>query len=267
LVTLRRQPPLETTGPVSWPIFEGDSFDVRRITLKFVTAPTVSDLVTVTLDSLSGTPFDVPLCSANPNGRTSVVFENITGIGNGDKIVVSYANSESIAISGNAETEPTSSTSASVPSGVRVSVDGLSQSAAYDASDDAVKVEEQRPASIRYLQDTVSTGAVPNGTPYSFLVDMNGYQGGAEFGIEKTNASTDTFAVTYDSSVEGYAAGDDWLDSYTNGFDLVAGTDLTTDHIVKTKTGHSPAGIKVTITTAGGSGDAEFDIHYKKWPK
>jgi hypothetical protein len=115
------------------------------------------------------------------------------------------------------------------------------------------------------VTDTVPTGAVANATPYEALIDMDGWRG-CEVHIEVTTAGVgDTFATLYFSSGEGALSGSAWLDSTTNGWDLIAGATLAVDHIVQSVSGHTPRGHKVKITTAGGNDDMEFDIHIKKW--
>ncbi len=91
-----------TTSAVSWSIFEGGDFDVERITLKFDSAPTTSENITLTKDSIQGAAYDTLLLSFDPaaDSATDVVIENVTGLRNGDKIVLAYTNTDGNSITG-----------------------------------------------------------------------------------------------------------------------------------------------------------------------
>jgi hypothetical protein len=126
-------------------------------------------------------------------------------------------------------------------------------------------VAEQHPLSQHFEYETTSTGAVANATPYELLIPMDGWRG-CEVQIEVTTAGAgDTFSTLYFSSVEGALAGSAWLDTTTNGWNIVGGATLAVAHAVYSEPGHTPRGHKVKITTAGGNDDMEFDIHVKKW--
>lgn len=94
-----------TSTAVAWTFYESDDFDVLRITLKFDAAPTTSENITVTLDSAQGAAYDTVLRTEDPVGVTSVSFEDIKGLANGDKIVVAYANTDTNSITGTATVE------------------------------------------------------------------------------------------------------------------------------------------------------------------
>jgi hypothetical protein len=94
-----------TTGAVSWTFYEADDFNVPRIDIDFDTAPTSAGLLTVSKDSVLGAAFDTVIRVINPVGETSVHFEGIYGLVNGDKIVVTYDNPDSREVTGSASIE------------------------------------------------------------------------------------------------------------------------------------------------------------------
>jgi hypothetical protein len=102
----RRVGVLEATSvAVAWTFFVGDDFDVKRIALKWDSAPSASENVTVTLDSAQGAAYDTVLRSVDAIGHVDVVFENIDGLVSGDKLLVSYANTGTDSITGTAVME------------------------------------------------------------------------------------------------------------------------------------------------------------------
>lgn len=99
-MTIRFHEQAATAVAVSWELFEGDDFDVKRILLTFDVAPTTNENVTITLNSGQGSAYDTVLRSADPAGATSLVFENIEGLGNGDKLLIEYTNTDTKTITG-----------------------------------------------------------------------------------------------------------------------------------------------------------------------
>jgi hypothetical protein len=94
-----------TTSAVAWTFSEADDCDVKRIALKFSAAPVTSEDITVTLDSVKGAAYDTVLGTLDPLSSTSVTFEDICGLANGDKILVSYTNTDARSITGTATLE------------------------------------------------------------------------------------------------------------------------------------------------------------------
>ena len=96
-----------TTSAVAWTIKAGDHFDVKRIGMKISSAPTSAGSITVTLDSNAGAAYDHVLRTVDPvaASATSVVFEEILGLTNGDALLIEYANPDSRTITGTAITE------------------------------------------------------------------------------------------------------------------------------------------------------------------
>ena len=91
---------LADSNEVSWSIWEGDDYNVFRITLKFSTAPSAIENIIVKIDSGSGAAYDCIIDSYDPNGQTDVCLEGYCNIPNGDKLLVTYANTGSHTISG-----------------------------------------------------------------------------------------------------------------------------------------------------------------------
>ena len=89
-----------TSTAVAWTFYEADDFDCKRITLYFDAAPVAEENITVTLDSAQGAAYDTVLRTYDPVGQTSVSLENIDGLLVGDKLLVSYANTNTNAITG-----------------------------------------------------------------------------------------------------------------------------------------------------------------------
>ena len=91
-----------TAAALAWTFYEADDFDVDRITLKFASAPTLAENITVTLDSAQGATYDTVVLSVDPRGSTSIDIEGINGFLAGDKVLVSFANTSTISITGTA---------------------------------------------------------------------------------------------------------------------------------------------------------------------
>ena len=96
-----------TSSAVSWSIGPGDQFNCSRIAIKIDSAPTTSEDITVTLDSVQGAAYDTVLRSVDPSATsaTSIVFENLDGQMYGDKLLVAYTNTDGNSITGTATCE------------------------------------------------------------------------------------------------------------------------------------------------------------------
>lgn len=102
----RRQYILEaTTSAVSWTIDAKDSFDIKRVVLKFDSGPSSAGNIVVTLDADEGSAYDAVLRTIDPVGYTSISIENLDGVINEDTILISYANPDSRSITGLATIE------------------------------------------------------------------------------------------------------------------------------------------------------------------
>ena len=88
------------TGTVSWALGPNAHFDIARLSIFLSAAPTVTEYITISLDSHLGSAYDHVLRVINPKGCTSVVEENIDGLHQGDKLLVEFANSEANTIYG-----------------------------------------------------------------------------------------------------------------------------------------------------------------------
>jgi len=94
-----------TSIALAWTFYEADGFDVPRIDVDFDAAPTSAGLLTVKKDSGQGAAYDTIIRSTNPVGKTSVHFEGLYGFVDGDKILVEYANPDTVSITGTASVE------------------------------------------------------------------------------------------------------------------------------------------------------------------
>lgn len=96
-----------TTSAVSWSIFEGGDFDVVAVALTFDAAPTTSENITLTIDSSLGAAYDTVLRVVDPSvtSSTDIVIENLPLFADGDKLLVTYTNTDGNSITGHAVTE------------------------------------------------------------------------------------------------------------------------------------------------------------------
>ena len=94
-----------TSTAVAWTFYIADDFDCKRIAMTWDSAPSASENVTVTLDSVKGAAYDTVLRSVDAIGVTDVVFEDIDGLTAGDKLLVSYNNGGTDSITGTAVVE------------------------------------------------------------------------------------------------------------------------------------------------------------------
>lgn len=94
-----------TNAAILWDIEETDfgdeDFDVPLIALYFATKPTSAGLVTLNY-KVSGKVIG----SVNPVGEDSVSFHNIKGIPAGTKLIVIYANPDTVSTTGDAAILP-----------------------------------------------------------------------------------------------------------------------------------------------------------------
>lgn len=94
-----------TTGAIDWDIFNGADFSLARADLVFATAPTSAGLITVTKKSVFGAAYDTVVDVINPVGLLTVRIAPLGGLVNGDKVNVSYANSDGVSITGTASVD------------------------------------------------------------------------------------------------------------------------------------------------------------------
>jgi hypothetical protein len=103
-MAIRSQTLAATTGAIDWDIFEGDNFDVHRVDLVFVSAPSTAGVITVTKDSVHGSAFDAILQEVNPVGLKTVTIDPIPSMLFGDKVNITYSNPDGISVTGVAVT-------------------------------------------------------------------------------------------------------------------------------------------------------------------
>lgn len=139
--------------------------------------------------------------------------------------------------------------------------------AGYDHTNEFHAVSESSPVDQQYITGSSVLTNVPNATPdETVIISMDGYRGLC-IHIEQTGG-TDTFVATVYASVEGADAGHDWIDVTQYGFTAAhaaTAASYTADCILFMNPGFTPSAIKVKITTASGSDDADFNVFSKKW--
>ena len=89
-----------TTNPVSWTIRFHDDADVRRVYLKFASAPSTSENVDISIDSQHGAAYDILLRSLDAQNCADINYEDVNGIKNGDALLVEYPNTDGISVTG-----------------------------------------------------------------------------------------------------------------------------------------------------------------------
>jgi len=270
-MTITRQQIQEATAvAVAWTISEGDSIDITRLHLVFASAPTTAGNITLTVVSAAGAAYDTVVQSINPVGKTDISISDICGLSNGDSLLVSYANADTISIVGVANVELTQSFGRCVSVG-EVQLDGVqeqTQIAGYDPSTGATLTSISDPIDQRYDTELFTLTNVPNATPdETTIIDMDGYSH-CSVHVEETGASADTFAWTMESSTESALSTADWIDTTQFGWTsatVTSAASYTADGIIYSNPGVSVRGHKVKINTAGGGNDADFQIFVKKY--
>lgn len=94
-----------TSVAVAWTIYDddiNDKFVAQSIFLKFTTAPTSAGLVYLSIDSLEGAAYDGVIGQINPVGKTTIEFTGVRPVDAGSKLVVTYANPNTVEIVGEA---------------------------------------------------------------------------------------------------------------------------------------------------------------------
>jgi len=138
---------------------------------------------------------------------------------------------------------------------------------AYDQASDADRNSEIDPISQHFVTESFVLTNVPNATPdETTLIDMDGFSS-LMVQVEKTGGA-DTFVWTMESSVEGSASTNDFIDSTQFGFTsatITSAATYTADGILFSNNRFNPRGHKVKITTAGAADDADFNIFIKKF--
>ena len=94
-----------TTSAVSWTIYINDSFDVPRIDIAFGSTPTSAGSVVVTKDSVEGAAYDTVISTTDAQNEGQVVITGLTGFVTGDKLVISYVNTDGVSVTGTATVE------------------------------------------------------------------------------------------------------------------------------------------------------------------
>lgn len=270
MTIIRQHIQTATAIAVAWSISEGDSIDITRLHLVLASAPTTAGNITLTVVSAAGSAYNTVIQSINPVGKTDISISDICGLSNGDSLLVSYANADTISIVGVANVELTQSFGRKVSVG-EVQLDGVqeqTQIAGYDPSSGTTNFSEADPVPQHYDEELFTLTNVPNATPdETILIDMKGYQS-CSVHVEKTGASADTFVWTMESNGESALSTDDWIDTTQFGWTsatITSAATYTADGILYSNRGFNPSGHKVKIETAGTGNDADFKVSVKKY--
>jgi hypothetical protein len=90
-----------TAGAVSWAIAPNADFDINWILLKFSADPETAEYISITYKSHLGTAYDIVIADEiAPMGYTSIKIPCITGMQQGDSILVEYTNTDGNTITG-----------------------------------------------------------------------------------------------------------------------------------------------------------------------
>jgi hypothetical protein len=94
-----------TTSAVAWTIFLSSNFDVPRIDIAFGATTTSAGNVTVTKDSVEGAAYDCVISTTDAQAKDQVVITGLTGFVKGDKLLIEYANPDSVSVTATATLE------------------------------------------------------------------------------------------------------------------------------------------------------------------
>ena len=99
MTTRRTHTQASTAVALAWTFFVADDYDVPIVTVTLGTAPTTAENMTLTV--VGG----AVLATVDPIGKTTVTFKNIVGLRYGDKLIIEYANTDTVAITGTATSQ------------------------------------------------------------------------------------------------------------------------------------------------------------------
>jgi len=149
-----------------------------------------------------------------------------------------------------------------------VSPDGSSKPA-YDSGTDSMKMFNVAPETADYSESSEDFTNVANATPEYHYVDMRGYRNLVLQWVK--DAGTDTFTITVEAATSFDGGSDitalDYADVTQYGFTAstaATAASYTADGMAYLNEAFRPAAVRVKITTAGGSDDADFAIVNRK---
>lgn len=99
-INIRKDISEKTTDAVSWAIDVAGNYILNRVTLKCSTLPSTSEDVTITLKREEGDDYDILLRTADMLNVSSLTFEELGPIHKDDYVLVEYANTDGVSISG-----------------------------------------------------------------------------------------------------------------------------------------------------------------------
>jgi hypothetical protein len=146
---------------------------------------------------------------------------------------------------------------------VYTNIQRLTQSISDDVSSKTTRTSNSTPEWSHNVPEVFTMTNVANATPEYVYVNMEGYQG-CSVHVEQSGG-TDTFTGSFESSNEGAASTDDWIDTGANGWSPATAGGLTADFIYHTNKGLRAKAHRVKITTAGTADDADFNIFVYRW--
>jgi hypothetical protein len=207
----------------------------------------------------------------NEDGSGTPVIDHDTAIGTGLGVSTVMAGYEAKTQDGSAlpnnvaegDAIRPAATEYGVPYAMLVNADG--SWTPLDSASQSLKTTEQSPKNQHYVPETLTHTNIANATPEFGYIDMRGYTD-VSIHVEKTGGA-DTFDVDYECSNEGVDSSADWIDCTANGFQLVGGANLQSDHLVSKDVDLNCVGIRYEITTAGGANDADFNVFIYRWTR
>lgn len=221
----RKQESTVATGALSWTIPAGfnDPNEIKLLTMKFATAPTTAGLITFTIDSSTGGSYDTVPLKINPVGKTDFVVKNLgklvgmpSSVGSSpDKIVVSYANADTVSITctANFEKDPSGGPTEVWADGVQV----LSDPPSYDTTTGSSKVAEIDPLDMHFTNqvvdvDTTNVTAATHYYPSATGFSNDGYKDISLSG--KFIDADGTLTLTPEAMNDEDTASGDWVQVY-----------------------------------------------------
>lgn len=94
-----------TTSAVNWTVYVASDFDCPRIDIVFGTTTTSAGNVIVTKDSVEGAAYDCVISTTDAQSKDQVVITGLTGFVSGDKLKITYVNTDGVSVTATATLE------------------------------------------------------------------------------------------------------------------------------------------------------------------
>lgn len=219
MTIIRQQIQAATAVAVAWTISEGDSIDITRLHLVFASAPTTAGNITLTVVSAAGATYNTVIQVINPVGKTDISISDICGLSNGDSLLVSYANADTISIVGVANVELTQSFGRGVSVG-EVQLDGVkeqTQMAGYDPSSGSTKFTDNDPLDQRFDNESLVDTTDESAATHYYPAETGAVHDGKKL-LSQTIKVIDgdgDVTITLEGTNDEDASGGDWHDVTT----------------------------------------------------